>query len=347
MSSQLAQTAEVSNNTPVIAPGEQAREQQHPRLLFIENLRTCLTALVIVHHLAVTYGGPGSWYYQEPAKDLVTRAILTVMVATGQAFALGCFFLISAYFTPGAYDRKGAGVFLRDRLLRLGIPLLLYDLLIHPLVTYMAAGLPSSYWSFWSDYLLHINGIGHGPPWFIEALLLFTAVYAFWRWLTGNRSPARTVEENRPPRNRSIVLSVLALAVATFLIRLWFPIDWVFRPLNLQFPFFAQYVSLFIIGLIASRRNWFLTLSDRMGTWWLRVGLLAIPLFVVLALVGDLAQQSASFKGGLHWQAFAAALWESLVCVSLCIGLLVLFRSRFNHQGSLARGCLRAPIPPI
>jgi glucans biosynthesis protein C len=48
--------------------------------------------------------------------------------------------LIAAYFTPGSYDRKGATSFLRDRLVRLGISLLLYYLLLEPLVVYIAGG---------------------------------------------------------------------------------------------------------------------------------------------------------------------------------------------------------------
>src|SRR5438876_7393177 len=35
--------------------------------------------------------------------------------------------------------------------------------------------------------------------------------------------------------------------------------------------------------------------------------------------------------------AFGYALWESFVVVGVCIGLLVLFRQRWNHQGRLAR----------
>ena len=40
-----------------------------------------------------------------------------------QAFALGFFFMISGYFTPVSFDRKGGWGFLRDRFIRLGIPL--------------------------------------------------------------------------------------------------------------------------------------------------------------------------------------------------------------------------------
>jgi len=43
------------------------------------------------------------------------------------------------------------------------------------------------------------------------------------------------------------------------------------------------------------------------------------------------------FAGGWHWQAFAYALWESFLCVSMCIGLIYLFRRNANRQGRLAQ----------
>jgi glucan biosynthesis protein C len=49
---------------------------------------------------------------------------------------LGLFFMIAGYFTPRAYDRRGAGAFLVDRLKRLGIPLLFYEVIIRPLINY-------------------------------------------------------------------------------------------------------------------------------------------------------------------------------------------------------------------
>ncbi len=48
-----------------------------------------------------------------------------------------------------------------------------------------------------------------------------------------------------------------------------------FSLLNLQFPFFifAQYIALFVVGLIAYRRNWLLSLPEATGKLWVRTGL--------------------------------------------------------------------------
>ena len=42
--------------------------------------------------------------------------------------------------------------------------------------------------------------------------------------------------------------------------------------------------------------------------------------------------------GGYHWQALVGAAWESFLVVGVCIGLLVLYRTRWNRQGRLAKG---------
>jgi glucans biosynthesis protein C len=109
---------------------------------------------VLLDHLNDTHGAIGDWDYHDPATNLLTGSMLTAMNGILMACGMGIFFLISAYFTPGSYDHKGGAFFLRDRLVRLGLPLLLYDLLIHPLVAYLAGGLPGSYWSFCGTYLL-------------------------------------------------------------------------------------------------------------------------------------------------------------------------------------------------
>ena len=327
---------------------QQAPAKKSSRLVFIDNLRVVLIILVVMHHLAITYGAAGSWYYQDPVKDTLTSAVLTILTATNQAFFMGLFFLISAYFTPGSYDHKGAGPFLRDRLLRLGIPLLIYDLLINPFVAFIATGFQGSYWNFFTGYLLALGGIGQGPVWFIEALLLFVALYALWRWLRDKPFPFRTrlipatptpsTPRARPyPAYREMFLYIAGLALVDFLIRIWLPIGWTFQLLNFQFPFFPEYISLFILGIIAYRRGWFTSVPAAMGKVWLWIAVIDLVLFPVMAIGGGAINHMAYFEGGFHWQSLAYALWEAILCVSLCTGLLVLFRQRFSRQGSLGR----------
>jgi len=113
-----------------------ARASTGSRLLFIDNIRVFLTILVILHHLMIIYAGTGSWLYTEGRQDFASGALGTWFQVVNQAYFMGLFLLISAYFVPGSYDRKGAGRFLKDRLIRLGIPLAVYSWILSPLLVY-------------------------------------------------------------------------------------------------------------------------------------------------------------------------------------------------------------------
>ena len=111
---------------------EVAQPKGAGRLLFVDDIRVFLTILVVLHHLMVIYAGTGNWPYTEGMQDAsaamqgdVSEALGGWFCAVNQAYFMDLFLLISAYFVPGSYDRKGAGRFLKDRLIRLGIPLAL------------------------------------------------------------------------------------------------------------------------------------------------------------------------------------------------------------------------------
>jgi len=322
------------------AAGVQSRTTS--RLLFVDNIRVLLTILVVLFHLMITYAGTGSWYYREGREDFITGALGAWFLTVNQAYFMGLFLLISAYFVPGSYDRKGAGRFLKDRLIRLGIPVALYSWIIRPLLAYLdPVRFPVSRPPFWSfitgNYLKNEAVFGAGPLWFIETLLIFSVAYVLWRLLARPR-PAEPAVEIRFPGSVSIALFALLLGVAGFLVRLGLPVGWNFVPLNLQFPFFAQYIALFVIGLVAYRRNSLLSLPDRVGRLWLGIAGLMILLFWPLVLGGGALDKGLDpFRGGWHWQALAYALWESFLCLGMCIGLIYVFHRYADRQGRLAR----------
>lgn len=332
--------------TDVSASSEQEVVAHHgKRLLFVDNLRILLICGVLVVHLDDTYGAIGSWDYHDPGSNLLTGTLLSIPNAIGMACGMGLFFLLAGYFTPGAYDRKGFKRFLQDRLLRLGLPLLLYDLLIHPLVVYIASGLHGSYWSFYSTYLLQMRGV-MGVVWFLAVLLLFDLLYAAWRRQTRNSksAPARTEEF---PSYLAIFGFIFVLGLLTFIVRIWWPAGWIFLPLNVPVGYLPQYISLYILGVIAYRHNWFFELTPKMGRDWSLIALVAtLIIFGGLVFPSVMMQEAQAagtrqaglaVAGGFNVFAFGYALWESFMAVGVGIGLLVLFRQRLHHQGRLAK----------
>ena len=314
------------------------------RLYFVDNLRILLISLVVLHHTAITYGHTGGWYYYEGQPDELTSIVFALFTTVNQAFFMGFFFMISAYFTPGSYDRKGGGLFLKDRFLRLGIPLLFFIVIIEPLLQYVLAvnvrGFTGSLWQFLARYFegqyLENFSLATGPLWFVETLLIFAVIYALWRLWVKPEVPVPPQRDGNVPGNMTIALFALALGVVSFVVRIWWPTGRNFELLNLQPGFFPQYIALFILGLMAYRRNWFMGLSEAKGKLWRNISIATAVLLPVMFIVGG-AEGPVPFMGGLHWQALALAIWEQFLCVGMIMTLLVWFRRRFNHQGSLAK----------
>jgi glucan biosynthesis protein C len=320
-------------------PSTEARADGKGRLLYIDNLRIALITLVVVGHLAITYGAIGDWYLTGEGQIPTAFVILSAfLLGIGASFLLGLFYMISGYFTPGPYDRKGAGPFVLDRLRRLGIPLVAYALIINPLVTYWAEryrGTEGSLWQFVAANPQDLTRASIGPLWFLEGLLIFSLGYALVRVLVRRpAAPPRGV-----PRNRSMVLFALALGLVTFAVRIGAPVGWWWEPLHLELAHFPQYVALFAVGLAAYRGDWLARLPAAQARPWRWVALafaLLLPLLMVAALQPD-GELSTAPAGGLTWLSLAYSTWEAVMCVAMSITVLVWFRSRFNRQGRLAR----------
>ncbi|MET7326672.1 acyltransferase family protein [Nonomuraea sp. NPDC005650] len=293
------------------------KTEPRTRLRSIDNLRIVLTALVVAHHAAVTYGNIPLWFYIEPAKD-PSGVALDILVVFDQAFFMGFFFLISGFFTPGSYDRKGPRAFMRDRLVRLGIPLLVFLVLLRPLVNFggLATRPEMPYWQY------YLGSWDPGPMWFAEVLIVFALAYAWWR----SRRPA-PAPSPAPLRLRRVVLFVLGLSLATFLWRIPVPTGSYVPVLGLPTPsFMPQYVAMFAVGCVAFRRGWFETLPARAGH--LAFAAAGVSTAVLLPL-------SAMTGGAVN--SAVTATWESAFAVSMVIGLSVLFRERFAGQGPRGR----------
>ncbi len=312
------------------------------RLLFVDNIRIFLTMLVIAHHLMVIYAGSGSWIYYDGRQDDITSALGGWFCAVNQAYFMGLFLFIAAYFVPGSYDRKGPSRFLVDRLIRLGIPLAFYSWGLRPLLLYLGTSPGSSLWRWYThEYFRDYGIIGGGPMWFIETLHVFSILYVFGRLLA---RPQREASEHPAsfPSNGTIALLALILGAASFLVRTVTPVNFTFTPLNLQFANFTQYIALFIAGLVAYRQDWLTALPNRVGKIWLGFAILLILLYAPMALLSGATENATPFLGGWHWQSMVLAQWESFLCVSACIGLIFLFRRRLGRQGPVVRELSRS-----
>jgi peptidoglycan/LPS O-acetylase OafA/YrhL len=300
---------------------------ESPRTYFIDRLRVVLTALVILHHTAITYGGSGGWFYREVLDGgTPTSLLLTVFCAVNQSFFMGMFFLLAGYYTPAALARKGAGPYLKERLVRLGIPLMVFGFVLGPL-TVALAGVPagSDVLDRWAQ-LLASGRFVIGPLWFAWALLIFAIGFVVWHALR----PGPAHEAARPvPPTSAWIAAALAVGAAALALRQVVPVGR--EVIGLQLGYFASYVFLFALGCAAGPHRWLERLERSQARPWKRVSLAVAPvLFVTAALTGALQGKPVEFGGGLGAAAVVYAFWEPLVAWGIIAGLLVTFRERFD-----------------
>lgn len=255
-----------------------------------------------------------------------------VFLLINQAYFMGLFFGLSAYFTPGSLDRKGVRQFIRDRALRLGVPLALFVFVLGPIAGLpFALARPGSYG--FGDYL---RSIGFGPLWFVEVLIIFTAVYLAVR--RGRPTPPARDESLRA---RSVIIFVAGLVVVTYLWRLIVPLSHDIPYLGIASGYeIPQYVAFFVVGMIAYRRGWLHNLPSRFG---IVGGIVALGASVVLSPLLVIGMEQAVQRG--TWQSAVYALWEQVFAVGICLALLVFFRRFVNNRGRLSAELARSAFP--
>ncbi|MGO8910736.1 MAG: acyltransferase family protein [Bradyrhizobium sp.] len=300
----------------------------------LDALRATLIVLVLFHHSAITYGAIGGWFYREvPTDGRLETKLLIFFCTLNQAYFMGLFFLIAGYLTPTAVDRNGAPAYLHERILRLGLPLIVFGFLIGPVTIALAQtadGRP------FLTTLLRLWARGtfeNGPLWFAQALLIFSAGYLLWRAIA-LRFRGRRFSAGAFPSNTAIALAALITGAAAFALRLAWPVGT--QVFGLQLGYFASYVMLFIAGCAGSSGKWLENIPENQRRVWWLVSKFAIPILpaVVVAaphfpgLKGDTA-------GGWNVQAAVYAFWEPLVAWGLILVLLSAYHRVFPRLNSI------------
>lgn len=314
----------------IAVPTHNKRRNVNKRLLYIDNLRLMVIVFVVMHHLAVTYSGFGSWYYIANTQlDTLSTIWFLFYLAFQQAYFLGLLFLIAGYFVAGSFDRRGFGSFVGERFRRLIIPTLIYMVVVTPFIEYIELGNPWIGFSFFGFLS------GTGVMWFVAALFFFSLIYALLRLMDRNPAPDSNRKRLEPSFAR-VVLLILIISVSAFLIRIVQPIGT--SVLNFQFCYFASYIALFSMGIVSYRNDLFARISYRTGKRWLISGIV-LGFVAWLALIVAITESgnTTALLGGLTWQSAGYSVWESFVAVAMSIGLITVFRERLNRQSRLIK----------
>jgi surface polysaccharide O-acyltransferase-like enzyme len=286
---------------PIQAPSRSAViPEQSKKIFYIDNLKVGLITLVVLQHALITYGVEGGWYYAQKTTHSGAIIPMTLLAIISQSFFMGFFFFLSAYFIPGSYNKKGAARFVKDRLLRLGIPLVFSSFILSPVLIYLVYYFGEGHHITFIRFLGGFHDwIDFGVLWFVAALLLFTFGYVLWRIVRKKyRSKPLTA-----PSSRMILWFAAVVGIISFSVRILFPVGWILNPVGFQLAYFSQYVALFL------------------------------AIIFVLEKVTKTPQ--AWLIGGLHWQQLLYAVWEQLTGFSIIVALLAFGKKLWNKSSSL------------
>lgn len=157
----------------------------------IGHLRAWVTMLVVAHHSVLAYhsdappmpaaldGGNRIWG-AFPIVDTARFPLFGLFTWANEMYFMALMFLLSGLFVWPALKRKGAAAYVRDRVVRLGVPFVFAAGLLAPLAyhaTWMQMGTPggwSGFWAVWTKPGIWTSG----PAWFLWVLLSFDLVVA-------------------------------------------------------------------------------------------------------------------------------------------------------------------------
>ena len=316
------------------------------RLVYLDNIKVFLIAYVITGHIAASYGaiGGGRWSYIEQGNDFLTKAVLSLFVLVAYSFLMGMFIFIAGYFTFPSLKNKGVLQFVKDRIIRLSIPLILYFFILGPVarfITKLAKGEDLTFSQFMADS--YQSGVyGHlGVMWFIVLILLFSLCYAlFYRFFPDGFYKPK--DESFPLVSR-ILLFVIIIGAASYLTRIIFPMGGDFtgsRPLG-SMVFFG---TSFFLGTAAARYQWLDKLTWKNSKPWVITAVVAMIIPVIMLLM---------FKKNLYFRLIAQpgslaslfyAYWEVIKTLGTGMAAIVIFRKWLNTPGKFANALGRSVL---
>lgn len=323
------------------------------RDVYLDNLKVVLITTIIVIHAVLGYAGLVQvWTYTE-LREVTLSPLAEVMVFIVAApfgfFLIGLLFLVAGLFTAPSLERKGVAAYTRDRVLRLGLPYVLYVLVVQPTVTYLLEHpLGDAPGSYWEEYLAEEGShrLDSGPLWFVGTLLVFSLGYVAWvvlsrRW--GRRPATGPIAVSR------LTLLATVVGLVSFGVRVVAPYGSEAGRLDLNYWEWPGCLAAFGVGIVAAGQGWGRHVPDHLVGRSRTVTLVAIGLMFVVLLVArarDLVD--TELLGGPHALALAFSLIDAVLVVFGPVWLLAVaqrrLRGRLPWGESLARSAFGAFI---
>jgi Acyltransferase family len=316
------------SHSATIGADVHAAPRSKARNLSLDRARTFLTLVVLLHHAVIpyTYFGhtdPTSWI----GFDIVVLAT--------DSFFMAMFFFLSGLFTWPGIARKAPSVFLRDRLLRLGLPFAIAAFTVIPLAYYAIALRHEpelSFTAFWWKTVT-VGPWPSGPIWFVWVLLAFdltaSLLYRVSAHLVdpGNRISLRGFEQ--PAAFWLMLVVVTALVYVPSLLYFggskWFELG----PFSVQASRILLYFAYFFIGVSVGAANFDRGILSADGQLpkqrWLWVFATLIPYCLMWGMIYIKREVLGNPDPQPHWYQAIYSTFFVLFSGSILLAILAFF----------------------
>jgi hypothetical protein len=279
-----------------------------------------------------------------PRSELVLAALL----GPSALLVIGTFFFIAGFFVPQSVARRGPRRFVTDRIVRLGVPYLVFAALLWPLLVwlcYRAAGRAVSYRWVVADREPLLDA---GALWFVAVLLIFSLVYAglVGAGLVGHRPMGGSGAGSggtRMVRGVHLVTLAAVVAMATFVVRVWLPARGN-QPGDLHIWQWPQCAAMFGLGIAQAHSGLAQRVPDqlrRAGGYIVLVTVGLLPMLAIVVGMSNLGRDVGPYLGGWSWQALFTATVEGILVVAGSVWLLGAAQRRLTGRGRLATASAR------
>jgi hypothetical protein len=321
--------------------------------LALSNLKSFIIVIVLAVHSVAAYLGslpPTAFPFDSPPYRWRSIPIVDserwlgfdLFCAHQDVYLITLLFFLSGLFIWPSLTRKGATLFVHDRLWRIGVPFVLTVALLMPVAVYpiyRATAVDPSITAFW-EHLLALPFWHSGPPWFLCVLLVLDLAAAAVFVLARHWGEALGCWSARP--GPYLVGLVLASALAYVPLALAFtPWEWgqigpfalqLSRPLHYALYFFAGVgigVGGIERGLMAADgplvRHWIAWLVAAIALFGLWLGVTA---FAMSGSAQTALGEEPNISFGVR---ILQAACFVLACGSNCMCLIALFL-RFGNR---------------
>jgi len=324
-----------------------SHKADHSRMDYLDATRAFALALGIVFHACLSFMPTFmGWAIQ----DISTSPLVARFITVSHSFRMEAFFLLAGFFSHLTFHRKGAGEFVRSRVLRIVVPFVLGWFILHPLVVSgwimgsaslrgavdVSAGLLGGF----KTLSTLPTGIFAGSHlWFLYYVALITALTLAVRGLVNATGSWHMALVRRADAlvawlaNSPVSLVILAVPTAS---ALWFMHFWGMdtpdQSLLPHLPTLIIYGGFFVLGWMLSRQRELISQFARLTPQrWILAGLG----IAAILLLGEIERD----PGHLHYVAahVAYALSYSLTMWSLVFLTIGVFKKLCSRPNAFVR----------